>query len=171
MVRVIRNNHKISQCQKCPGIRLNWELRSIWISILPLVFLGLFKSLLVNVVGSMVRGIHFWFSFFQISMHYLLCAKLLRNFKYSSTSRPFCWRCTLGRVKKAKMLEYFYWKVVLAFWFGHPKCHFRYLPLRQKWVILGVFGYFGGTENGTWVARIKILRPLFNTNTPPKTPI
>ena len=132
MVRVIRNNHKISQCQKCPGIRLNWELRSIWISILPLVFLGLFKSLLVNVVGSMVRGIHFWFSFFQISMHYLLCAKLLRNFKYSSTSRPFCWRCTLGRVKKAKMLEYFYWKVVLAFWFGHPKCHFLYPQMAKN---------------------------------------
>ena len=44
-------------------------------------------------------------------------------------------------------------------------------PKRQKWVILGVFGYFGGTENGTLSARIKILRPLFNTNTPPKTPI
>ena len=36
---------------------------------------------------------------------------------------------------------------------------------------MGVFGYFGGTENGTSGARIKILRPLFNTNTPPKTPI
>ena len=35
---------------------------------------------------------------------------------------------------------------------------------------MGVFGYFGGTEKGTWGARIKILRPLFNTNTPPKTP-
>ena len=29
---------------------------------------------------------------------------------------------------------------------------------------MGVFGYFGGTENGTSGARIKILRPLFNTN-------
>ena len=37
-----------------------------------------------------------------------------------------------------------------------------------KWPILGVLG---GTENGTWGAQIKILRPLFNTNTPPKTPI
>ena len=42
-------------------------------------------------------------------------------------------------------------------------------PLR-KWMDecspkMGVFGYFGGTENGTWGARIKILRPLFNTNT------
>ena len=36
---------------------------------------------------------------------------------------------------------------------------------------MGHFGYFGGTENGTSGARIKILRPLFNTNTPPKTPI
>ena len=29
---------------------------------------------------------------------------------------------------------------------------------------MGVFGYFGGTKNGTWGAQIKILRPLFNTN-------
>ena len=36
-----------------------------------------------------------------------------------------------------------------------------------KTPILGVFGYFGGTENGTWGARIKILRPLFNTNKNP----
>ena len=35
---------------------------------------------------------------------------------------------------------------------------------------MGVFGYFGGNENGTSGARIKILRPLFNTNSPPKTP-
>ena len=63
-----------------------------------------------------------------------------------------------------------YWKVVLEFWFGHPKCHFRYPQNSQKhpkWPILGVLG---GTENGTWVAQIKILRPLFNTNTPPKPP-
>ena len=33
-------------------------------------------------------------------------------------------------------------------------------------VILGVLG---GTKNGTWGAWIKILRPPFNTNTPPKT--
>ena len=33
------------------------------------------------------------------------------------------------------------------------------------------FGRFGDTKNGTSGARIKILRPLFNTNTPPKTPI
>ena len=42
---------------------------------------------------------------------------------------------------------------------------------RKKTPKMGVFGYFGGTENGTLGARIKILRPLFNTNTPPKTPI
>ena len=35
---------------------------------------------------------------------------------------------------------------------------------------MGVFGYFGVTENGTSGARIRILRPLFNTNTPPTTP-
>ena len=34
-----------------------------------------------------------------------------------------------------------------------------------KTPILGVLGYFGGTKKGTWGARIKILRPLFNTNT------
>ena len=28
----------------------------------------------------------------------------------------------------------------------------------------------GGTENGTSGAQIKILRPLFNTNTPPQNP-
>ena len=32
------------------------------------------------------------------------------------------------------------------------------------------FQRFGGTKNGTSGARIKILRPLFNTNTPTKTP-
>ena len=37
--------------------------------------------------------------------------------------------------------------------------------------IFGVFGYFGGTENGTLGARTKILRSLFITNTPPKPPI
>ena len=31
------------------------------------------------------------------------------------------------------------------------------------------FGPFGGTKNGTSGARIKILRPLFNTNTPSKS--
>ena len=36
--------------------------------------------------------------------------------------------------------------------------------------ILVVFGYFGGTEKGTWGAPIKTLRPLFNTNTPLKPP-
>ena len=35
---------------------------------------------------------------------------------------------------------------------------------------MGVFGYFGGTKNGTLGAWIKILRPLFNTNTPLKPP-
>ena len=35
---------------------------------------------------------------------------------------------------------------------------------------MGVFGYFGGTENDTSGAQIKILRPLFDTNTPPKPP-
>ena len=29
-------------------------------------------------------------------------------------------------------------------------------------------GVLGGTKNGTWGARIKILRPLLNTNTPLK---
>merc|ERR1719474_1333800 len=36
---------------------------------------------------------------------------------------------------------------------------------------MGVFGYFGGTENGTSGARIEVLGPLFNTSAPPKTPI
>ena len=33
-----------------------------------------------------------------------------------------------------------------------------------------IFGVLGGTKNGTSGARIKILRPLFNTNTPLKPP-
>ena len=41
----------------------------------------------------------------------------------------------------------------------------------SKMVPMGVFGYFGGIKNGTSGAPIEILRPLFNTNTPPKTPI
>ena len=49
-----------------------------------------------------------------------------------------------------------------------PEVPFSVPPKRPK---MGVFGYFGGTENGTLGARIKILRPLFNTNTPHKTPI
>ena len=35
---------------------------------------------------------------------------------------------------------------------------------------LGCFSHFGGTKNGTSGAPIKILRPLFNTNQPPKPP-
>ena len=57
---------------------------------------------------------------------------------------------------------YLYRKVVLEL---APEVPFLVPPK------MGVFGYFGGAENGTSGARIKILRPLFNTNTPPKTPI
>ena len=42
-------------------------------------------------------------------------------------------------------------------WCLDPKCHFRYPQI-------GCFGPFPGTENGILGARIKILRPLFNTN-------
>ena len=49
-----------------------------------------------------------------------------------------------------------------------PEVPFSVPPKTPK---MGVFGYFGGTEFGTSGALIKILRPLFNTNTPPKTPI
>ena len=48
-----------------------------------------------------------------------------------------------------------------------PEVPFLVPPKTPK---MGVFGYFGGTKNGTWGARIKILRPLFNTNTPLKPP-
>ena len=50
-----------------------------------------------------------------------------------------------------------YWKVVLEFWFGHPKCHFWYSQNGQN-------SDFGGIKNGTSGAPSKILRPLFNTN-------
>ena len=44
-----------------------------------------------------------------------------------------------------------------------PQMPFSVPPKTPK---MGVLGYFGGTENGTSGARIKILRPLFNANTP-----
>ena len=50
---------------------------------------------------------------------------------------------------------------------GRHVCHGQNSQKHPKWPILGVLG---GTENGTWDARIKILRPLFNTNTPLKPP-
>ena len=44
-------------------------------------------------------------------------------------------------------------------------------PLLPRFLIAtGFCGLHGGTKNGTSGARIKILRPLFNTNQPPKTP-
>merc|ERR550534_3392242 len=49
-----------------------------------------------------------------------------------------------------------------------PEVPFLVPPKTPK---MGVFGYFGGTENGTWGARIGILGPLFSTDAPPKTPI
>ena len=45
------------------------------------------------------------------------------------------------------------------------------LSVPPKTPKMGHFGYFGGTRNGTSCVQIKILRPLFNTNAPPKTPI
>ena len=44
-----------------------------------------------------------------------------------------------------------------------PQVPFSVPPKTPK---MGHFGYFGGTKNGTSGARIKILRPLFNTNNP-----
>ena len=35
---------------------------------------------------------------------------------------------------------YLDWKVVLKFWFGHPKCHFQYPPKRPKLVFLAILG-------------------------------
>ena len=35
---------------------------------------------------------------------------------------------------------YLYWKVVLEFWFGHPKCHFRCPQKRPKWMFLAILG-------------------------------
>ena len=61
---------------------------------------------------------------------------------------------------------YWYWKVVLEFWFGHLKCHFWYPQNSQKHPKWSISGVLGGTKNGTLGARIKILRPLFDRNTP-----
>ena len=49
-------------------------------------------------------------------------------------------------------------------WGGGPPPHFRKIiwgHIDLKWPC---FGHFGGTENGTSVARNKLPRPLFNTN-------
>ena len=46
-----------------------------------------------------------------------------------------------------------------------PEVPFSVPPITPK---MGHFGCFGGPENGTSGAQIKILRPLFNTNTPLK---
>ena len=51
--------------------------------------------------------------------------------------------------------------------FFNVKLNFKVPPKTPK---MGVFGYLGGTENGTWGARIKILRTLFNTKTTLKPP-
>ena len=51
-----------------------------------------------------------------------------------------------------------------------PEVPFLVPTKSSKWVIFAVFDHFGGTENGTSGARIKILRPLFNRNTPLKPP-
>ena len=48
-----------------------------------------------------------------------------------------------------------------------PEVPFSVPPKMPK---MGVFGHFGGTKNGTSGARIKILRRVFNTNTPLKIP-
>ena len=48
-----------------------------------------------------------------------------------------------------------------------PQVPFSVPPKTPK---MGVLGYFGGTENGTSGAQIKILKSLFNTNTPLKPP-
>ena len=49
-----------------------------------------------------------------------------------------------------------------------PEVPFSVPPKTPK---MGVFGYFGGKENATGGARIKILRPIFISNTPPKNPM
>ena len=61
----------------------------------------------------------------------ILFLQLLHGFKLfhlvSDFQNRFCFWCTT------------------EFWFRHPKCHFWYPRKRPKWVILGVFGYSGGT--------------------------
>ena len=48
-----------------------------------------------------------------------------------------------------------------------PEVPFSVPPKYQKPPFWGVLG---GPKKGTWGAQIKILRPIFDTNTPPKTP-
>ena len=47
---------------------------------------------------------------------------------------------------------YSYWKVVLEFLFGHPKCHFWYPPKRPKWVHPPGIRTFSSTSTGTSIS-------------------
>ena len=69
------------------------------------------------------------------------------------------WQDGLNEVNAVNLGEWDEWSSQVPFFVPQK---------RPKWLH---FGRFGGTKNGTWGALIKILRPLFNTNTPPKTPI
>ena len=95
---------------------------------------------------------------------YQRCGGSWTNGRESWTSWPR-WRRSCGTWKLRCCV--FVLKSGLRILIWAPQVPFSVPPKTPK---MGVFGYFGGTENGTWGARIKILRPLFNTNTPLKPP-
>ena len=79
-----------------------------------------------------------------------------------------CFVIDLEKYQKYKFQGVIHPIITIRILIRAPKLPFLVLPKTPK---MGHFGYFGGIENGTSGAQIKILRPLFNTNTPPKTPI
>ena len=105
--------------------------------------------------------------------------KMFQTFQVETIVQKLYLIYLLGRVEKCKneycfyiymgvLGEVFVLKSGIRILIQAPEVPFSVPPKQPKTPILGVFG---GTENGTWGAQIKILRPLFNTNTPPKTPI
>ena len=52
---------------------------------------------------------------------------------------------------------YLYWKVLLEFWFGHPKCHFRYPHGGPRSLKQGPL-----RDSGIWRHEIKIIKICFS---------
>ena len=71
-------------------------------------------------------------------------------------------KCLNGGFRGVFVLRSGLWILIWA-----PEVPFLVPPKKPKWPI---FCVLEGTKNGTSGVRIKILRPLFNTNTPLKPP-
>ena len=62
---------------------------------------------------------------------------------------------------------YLYWKVVLEFWFGHPKCHFRYPQNSQKHPF---WAFWGVPKMALRVPESKFWDHFYRPKPPPKPP-